>query len=144
MLFRSEGGSQADVREAVEMSLRAHFLPEFLNRIDETIIFHPLDAKDLRQIAQLQIERLRKQLAQHDLKLEVTPAAIDQVAKAGYDPVYGARPLKRVIQQQMQNPLATELLKGELTPETGVRIDYRDGEFIFERMETPQAVATEG
>ena len=139
-----EGGSESDVREAVEMSLRAHFLPEFLNRIDETIVFHPLDAKDLRQIASLQIERLRKQLAQQNLNLEVTPAAIDEVAKAGYDPVYGARPLKRVIQQQMQNPLATELLKGDLTPETGVRIDFRDGEFVFERMEMPESVAAEG
>lgn len=137
-----EGGSQADIREAVETALRGHFLPEFINRIDETIIFHPLDARHLRQIVDLQIERLRKQLAQHDLNLEVTIAALDEIAQVGYDPLYGARPLKRVIQQQIQNPLATELLKGELTSETGVRVDFRDGEFVFQRIETPEPAAT--
>ncbi len=139
-----EGGKESEIREAVETALRAHFLPEFLNRIDETIIFHPLDATHIRQIVKLQIERLRAQLAQHDLSLEVTAAALDEIAAVGYDPTYGARPLKRVIQQQIQNPLATELLKGELTPETGVRVDFRGGEFVFERIEQPEPVEAGG
>ncbi|MEX2560213.1 MAG: ATP-dependent chaperone ClpB, partial [Pirellulales bacterium] len=130
-----EGGSQQQIREAVTAALEARFLPEFLNRIDETIIFHPLNRQHLRRIVELQVERLRKQLAQNDMTLEVTPAALDEIAAAGYDPVYGARPLKRVIQQRIQNPLATEILKGTLSAESGVRVDFRDGEFTFERIE---------
>src|SRR6185437_11631700 len=107
--------------------------------IDEVIVFHPLDAKHLRRIVTIQAERLRKQLMQHDIQLEVTDAALAEIAKLGYDPTYGARPLKRVIQQQIQNPLATEMLKGVLGPDTGVRVDYRDGEFTFERIEEPVA-----
>ncbi|HJT36652.1 MAG TPA: ATP-dependent chaperone ClpB [Pirellulales bacterium] len=131
------GGNQEEIREAVQSALQASFLPEFLNRIDEVIIFHPLDAKHLRQIVKFQVERLRKQLEQHQIELQVTPAALDEIAKLGYDPTYGARPLKRVIQQQIQNPLATEILKGHLGAETGVQVDYRSGEFSFERLAEP-------
>jgi ATP-dependent Clp protease ATP-binding subunit ClpB len=134
-----EGGGQADIDEAVKGALQANFLPEFLNRIDEVIVFHSLDAKHLRQIVTIQVGRLRKQLAQHDIQLEVTEAALEEIARLGYDPTYGARPLKRVVQQQIQNPLATEMLKGTLGPETGVRVDYRHGEFTLERIE--EAVA---
>jgi ATP-dependent Clp protease ATP-binding subunit ClpB len=134
-----EGGHQADIDEAVKAALQVNFLPEFLNRIDEVIVFHPLDAKHLRQIVTIQVGRLRQQLAQHDIQLEITDAALEEIARLGYDPTYGARPLKRVIQQQIQNPLATEMLKGTLGPETGVRVDFRQGEFTFERIE--EAVA---
>jgi ATP-dependent Clp protease ATP-binding subunit ClpB len=127
-----EGGGEDDVREAVKMALQQHFLPEFLNRIDETIVFHPLDAKQIRKIVDVQIARLQKQLAAQDLSLEVTPAALDEIARVGYDPNYGARPLKRVIQQQIANPLATEILKGTFSAESGVRVDYPRGEFTFE------------
>ena len=130
-----EGGSEQEVREAVMATLQTRFLPEFLNRIDETIIFHPLDRTQLHRIVELQIERLRKQLEQNDLELEVTPAAVDAVALEGYDPTFGARPLKRVIQQQILNPLASELLKGQFPPHSGVKVDYVDGEFTFERYE---------
>jgi ATP-dependent Clp protease ATP-binding subunit ClpB len=135
------GGRQAEIDEAVKGALQANFLPEFLNRIDEVIVFHPLSAKDLRQIVTIQVGRLQKQLAQHDVQLEVTEAALEEIARLGYDPTYGARPLKRVIQQQIQNPLATEILKGTLGPETGVRVDYREGEFTFERIEEPVAAS---
>src|SRR5690606_21833105 len=94
-----EGGSQEEIREAVQGALQAHFLPEFLNRIDETIIFHPLDQEQIRKIADLQINRLRKRLEDQEIKLEITPAALDLLATEGYDPTYGARPLQRVIQQ---------------------------------------------
>jgi ATP-dependent Clp protease ATP-binding subunit ClpB len=132
-----QGGRQDDIDEAVKSALQANFLPEFLNRIDEVIVFHPLDAKHLRQIVKIQVGRVQKQLLQHDIQLEVTEAALDEIAQLGYDPTYGARPLKRVIQQQIQNPLATEILKGALGAETGVRVDYRHGEFAFERIEEP-------
>ena len=133
-----EGGGEDDVREAVQSALQSHFLPEFLNRIDETIVFHPLDAKQIRRIVEVQIGRLKKQLAASDLSLEVTPAALDEIARSGYDPTYGARPLKRVIQQRIQNPLATEILKGTFTSESGVRVDCRDGEFTFDSIQQPE------
>jgi ATP-dependent Clp protease ATP-binding subunit ClpB len=128
-----QGGSEAEVREAVNESLRQHFLPEFLNRVDEVIVFHPLKREDIRKIVELQLRRLQRQLEQSNLRFEYTEAAINEIANQGYDPTYGARPLKRVIQQQVQNPLATEMLKGEFPEGSAVRLDYRDGEFVFER-----------
>jgi len=133
-----EGGSEAEIREAVTESLHARFLPEFLNRIDEVIIFHPLGTDQIRKIAELQIRRLQNQLAQSNMRLDVTPAAIDAVAERGYDPTFGARPLKRVIQQRIQNPLALEILKRELPQGARVRVDCMDGEFTFERIEHGQ------
>ncbi len=128
-----EGGSQEEVREAVKASLQERFLPEFLNRIDETIVFHPLNKTQVHRIARLQLESLEKQLAQNGLSLKVTPAALDAVAAEGYDPSYGARPLKRVIQQRIQNPLATELLRANYGEGDTVLVDYADGEFVLSR-----------
>ncbi len=136
----NEGGSEEDIREAVQVSLSQHFLPEFLNRIDETIIFHPLKREQIRKIVQIQIDRLRKQVASTGLELEVTDRALNEIAARGYDPVYGARPLKRVIQQQLQNPLASEILKGEFPPGSIARVDFRDGEFAFEKVVEAEAV----
>jgi len=133
-----EGGSQEEIRDAVLGVLRQNFLPEFLNRIDETIIFHPLDRAQIRKIVGLQVKRLAGQLAQSDMKLVVTDEALDAIAAEGYDPTYGARPLKRVIQQQLQNPLAGEILKGRFGEGVTIRIDYRDGAFTFERSESPE------
>jgi ATP-dependent Clp protease ATP-binding subunit ClpB len=127
-----QGGSEDEMREAVKEALEGRFLPEFLNRIDEVIIFHPLDRAQIRKIVDLQIERLQHQLTQANLQLEVSEEARDAIAERGYDPTYGARPLKRVIQQQIQNPLASEILKGEFPEGSVVRVDYRDGEFTFE------------
>jgi ATP-dependent Clp protease ATP-binding subunit ClpB len=128
-----EGGSEEEVREAVMEALRARMLPEFLNRIDEIILFHPLTAADLRKIVTLQIARLQKQLQEKNIELTVTEAAIDAIAEQGYDPTYGARPLKRVIQQRIQNPLAVEILRQQFTEGAHVTVDYVDGEFTFER-----------
>ncbi len=136
-----EGGSQEEVREAVQGALNTSFLPEFLNRIDETIIFHPLDRPQIRKIAALQVQRLARQLEQHDMQLEVTEEALDAIATEGYDPTFGARPLKRVIQQEIQNPLASEILKGNFGEGTTVRVDYRDGAFTFERVESQEPAA---
>ncbi|HTN77348.1 MAG TPA: AAA family ATPase, partial [Pirellulaceae bacterium] len=126
-----EGGSEEEMRTAVKEALQARFLPEFLNRIDETIIFSPLGRDQIEHIVDLQIKRLEKQLAARELTLHVTPAARAAIAAEGYDPTYGARPLKRVIQQRIQNPLATELLKGSFAEGGHIRVDYRDGEFSF-------------
>lgn len=130
-----EGGSEEQMREAVMETLQTRFLPEFLNRIDEIMIFHPLGQEQIRKIVTLQVSRLRKQLEEKSIHLDVTDAALNAIATEGYDPTYGARPLKRVIQQRIQNPLAVELLKREFGEGSHVRIDYADGEFTFERSE---------
>jgi ATP-dependent Clp protease ATP-binding subunit ClpB len=128
------GGSEQEMRDTVMEALQARFLPEFLNRIDEVIIFHPLQRDQIRKIVKLQIDRLRTQLLQSQIELDVTDAAVDEIAQRGYDPTFGARPLKRVIQQQIQNPLATEILKREFGQGSRVRVDFADGEFTFERL----------
>ncbi len=132
-----EGGSEAEIREAVQGALSSSFLPEFLNRIDETIIFHPLDREQIRKIVELQARHLATQLEQHGMALDVTEAAMDMIAREGYDPTYGARPLKRVIQQQIQNPLATEILKGRFSEGVTVRVDFQEDGFTFECLEQP-------
>jgi ATP-dependent Clp protease ATP-binding subunit ClpB len=131
-----EGGSEEDIREAVQVNLKGVFAPEFLNRVDETIVFHPLRRPEIRRIVDLQVARLKKLLEERDLNLVVTEAARNQIAAMGYDPTYGARPLKRIIQQRLQNPLASEILKGEFPPGATVTIDSRDGDFHFEVGET--------
>jgi ATP-dependent Clp protease ATP-binding subunit ClpB len=130
-----QGGGEDEIREAVNSSLHTRFLPEFLNRIDEIIIFHPLSAPQIRKIVELQIARLRGQLRDKDVELEVTDAAVDAIAEQGYDPIYGARPLKRVIQQRIQNPLAVEILQRPFTEGTRVQVDFRDGQFTFDRLD---------
>lgn len=137
------GGSETELREAVMDELRVRFLPEFLNRVDEVIIFHSLRPQDIRKIVQLQIKRLQKMLEEHHLELEVTTEAIDAIAEQGFDPTYGARPLKRIIQQKIQNPLSVELLKRDFPEGSKIRVDYIDGEFTFERVEQPEP-ATSG
>jgi len=132
-----DGGGEEEIREAVEQTLRARFLPELLNRIDERIIFHPLQRSEIGRIVDLQIAMLGRRLAEQELRLEVTDAARKAVADEGYDPVYGARPLKRVIQNRLANPLATELLKGELAGQAGVRIDFDGDGFLFEPLREP-------
>jgi ATP-dependent Clp protease ATP-binding subunit ClpB len=136
----NEGGSEEDMREALNGALHARFLPEFLNRIDETIIFHPLDRSQVARIVDLQLDRLAKILAKRDLKLEVTQAARNHIATEGYDPVFGARPVKRVIQQSIQNPLATELLKEDYPAGSTVVVDFQDEEFTFRRVDAGEPV----
>ncbi|MFH1268406.1 MAG: ATP-dependent chaperone ClpB [Planctomycetota bacterium] len=134
-----EGGSETEIREAVTESLGTRLLPEFLNRIDEVIIFHPLNAGQIRRIVELEIGRLDRQLAGMNIHLSVTDAALDAIAERGYDPTFGARPLKRVIQQGIQNPLAVELLKRESADGSRIRVDCVEGEFTFERLKSVQA-----
>ncbi|MFM8734879.1 MAG: ATP-dependent chaperone ClpB [Pirellulales bacterium] len=126
-----EGGSEQDVRDAVKDALSARFLPEFLNRIDETIIFHPLDKKHIRRIVEIQVRRLVGQAEKAGITLECSESAVDEIARLGYDPIYGARPLKRVIQQQLQNELARELLAGKFSEGSTVQVDFVQDGFVF-------------
>jgi ATP-dependent Clp protease ATP-binding subunit ClpB len=121
----------SNVRTAEE--LRERFRPEFLNRIDEIVVFEALTREELAEIVDLQLERLRARLAERGLSLELTPAAKEHLAEAGWDPAYGARPLKRAIQRLVENPLALQLLEGGFTEGDTVLVDLRDGELAFER-----------
>jgi ATP-dependent Clp protease ATP-binding subunit ClpB len=111
--------------------LKAKFLPEFLNRIDDIVIFHPLKQSEIRSIVGLQLASLENRLIDNGLKLRVTDAAIDVVAAVGYDPAYGARPLKRVIQREIQNRLATSLLKNDYPEGSTIEVNHDGTEFTF-------------
>jgi len=130
-----------EMRTRVERALREHFRPELLNRIDEIVYFHALDEIDLRQIVNLNAEFLRKMLKDRELDLELSDAARDALAKEGYDPQYGARPLKRTIQRRIQNPLAMQLLQGRFKSGATILVDHRAGEFTFVEKQQVPAVA---
>lgn len=121
-----------EIYRRCQEALRKEFLPEFLNRVDEVIVFEPLDKENLREIVDLQLKRLNEQMEENGYTLELTTAAKDLLAEEGYDPVYGARPLKRVIQQRLQNALANQLLSGEHPQGTKIRVDAHGNEFAFE------------
>ncbi len=120
-----------DIRSAVMDSLHLEFLPEFLNRIDEVIVFKPLSRDDIRQIVDLQLKSLERQLQENNFQLAVSDVARNLLAAEGYDPAFGARPLKRVIQQRLQNELARELLSGQFAEGAVISVDASDGEFTF-------------
>ena len=124
----------SNIRSAEQ--LREHFRPEFLNRIDEIVVFDALGKEQLADIAELQLERLRARLAERKLSLELTDAAKDVLAEAGWDPTYGARPLKRALQRLVENPLAQRLLEGEFAEGDTIRVDAQNGELVFERAPT--------
>lgn len=130
------GQPYEDVKEAVEGELKNYFRPEFLNRIDETVVFHSLDAKNIESIARIQLRTLIARLQKMDLNMEVSEAAIAELAKVGFDPVFGARPLKRAIQQRIENPLSKLLLEGKFPPKSTIPVDVdpiqNPGVFSFE------------
>ncbi|AZI15098.1 ATP-dependent chaperone ClpB [Avibacterium paragallinarum] len=115
------------MKEVVMSVVSQHFRPEFINRIDETVVFHPLDKENIRTIAKIQLKRLEKRMESHGYHLAFTDAALDFIGEIGYDPIYGARPLKRAIQQEVENPLAQQILSGELLPGKTITLDYVDG-----------------
>jgi ATP-dependent Clp protease ATP-binding subunit ClpB len=127
------GSSYDAVKEVVWEEVKNHFRPEFLNRIDEVVVFHSLQSEHIEKIAHIQVQRLAERLQAQEMLLEVTPAALAQLALAGFDPVFGARPLKRAIQQQLENPVAKLILQGKFGPKDVVPVDWRDGHFVFER-----------
>jgi ATP-dependent Clp protease ATP-binding subunit ClpB len=126
------GRDEAEMRRRVLEALSQQFRPEFLNRIDEVIIFHALGMEQLVQIVDIQLQRLQALLNDRKVTLELTDAAKRHLAEEGYDPVYGARPLKRVIQREIQDPLALRLLQGEFGDGDKVTVDFRDGQFVFQ------------
>ena len=121
------------MKTAVLEVVGGHFRPEFINRIDEVVVFHPLGREQIRQIVDIQIDFLRKRLAERDLRLELTNPALDLLGEAGFDPVYGARPLKRAIQQKLENTLAQAILKGEFMPGDSIVVDAAEGNLVLHR-----------
>jgi ATP-dependent Clp protease ATP-binding subunit ClpB len=121
------------VKEVVWEELKQHFRPEFLNRIDEVVVFHALQSQHIEKIAGIQINRLARRMEQQEMRLEVSDAALAELAREGFDPVFGARPLKRSIQQQLENPIAKLILEGKFGPKDVVPVDWREGKFVFER-----------
>ncbi|MGB3392522.1 MAG: ATP-dependent chaperone ClpB [Stenotrophomonas sp.] len=130
---KPSGGPQAymQMKAAVMGVVQAHFRPEFINRLDDIVVFHPLDKQQIRQIARIQMAGLEKRLAERGLKLEVADSAFELLGNVGFDPVYGARPLKRAIQQQLENPLASKILAGEFTSGDSIHVEAGGGQLQF-------------
>ena len=126
----AENMSYDEMKTIVMNVVGQHFRPEFINRIDETVVFHPLDKENIRAIARIQLERLIKRMAERGYEVTVTDAAVDHIGEAGFDPLFGARPLKRAIQQELENTLAQQILSGKLLPNSPVTVDYQDGRIV--------------
>ena len=134
-MMSTQSGSKdyAAIREAVMTVVGQHFRPEFINRIDEAVVFHPLGSTQIRSIARVQSQHVIKRLAERGIAMQFSDAALDKIAEAGYDPVYGARPLKRAIQTMVENPLARRILDGEFANGDTVEVAAKDGELVFQR-----------
>jgi len=131
---RMAGQSPALIKQAVMAEVRKHFRPEFVNRIDEIVVFDALDPKQIQAIARIQLNRLEQRLAAQEMKLVVSDAALAEIGKAGFDPLYGARPLKRAIQQEIENPMAKLVLEGRFGPKDVIPVDFKNGKFTFDRI----------
>ena len=127
-----EDSDPAVVKLAVMAEVRSHFRPEFINRIDEIVVFHGLDEKNIGAIAKIQLHILEQRLHKMEMTLTISDAALQKIAEAGYDPVYGARPLKRAIQQQIENPLSKLILQGRFGPKDSIHVDARGGDLVFD------------
>jgi len=119
------------MKSAVMEVVSQHFRPEFINRVDEVVVFHPLARDQIRGIADIQLGHLRARLAERDLDLKLDEAVLDKLAEAGFDPVYGARPLKRTIQQEVENPLAQQLLEGQFVPGSTILAQLEGDKVVF-------------
>ena len=121
------------IKMAVMGEVKTYFRPEFLNRIDEVVVFHGLGEAHIQSIAKIQIQYLAKRLAAMEMKLDISDTALVEIAKAGFDPVYGARPLKRAIQSQIENPLAKQILEGKFAAKDTINVDVKRGVIVFEK-----------
>ena len=133
-IIQRMGGDDNDyelMKNAVMEVVGNHFRPELINRIDEVVVFHALGQEQIQAIAGIQLERLKARLAEHDLRLELSDDAMAQLAVVGFDPVFGARPLKRAIQSRVENPLAQNLLAGKYLPGTTIHISAEEGKLVF-------------
>jgi len=120
------------MKGSVMEEVGSHFRPEFINRIDDVVVFHPLDRVHIRKIVDIQLSYLHARLADRDIQIHLSDAARDKLADAGFDPVYGARPLKRAIQQQVENPLAQEILQGKFKPGDVIEVGVADDKLDFQ------------
>ena len=127
----TEQGNIERIKDTVMGVVSQHFRPEFINRVDDIVVFHPLDREHVARIAELQFAVLKQRLGEQDLSIDLAPAAVEALVAEGYDPVYGARPLKRVIQKRIENPLAQQILSGEFMPGSCVQVGFLDGSFSF-------------
>jgi ATP-dependent Clp protease ATP-binding subunit ClpB len=131
-LIQQMAGEEPErVKGVVWQEVKQHFRPEFLNRIDEVVIFHALAREQIKGIARIQLQRLEERLGKLELGFEISDEALERIANAGYDPTFGARPLKRYIQAQLENPLAKRLLAGGFVPKQTVKVGVVDSEFVF-------------
>ena len=133
MIQSMAGQDYQVVKLAVMGEVKTHFRPEFVNRIDEIVVFHALDEANIAAIARVQLKSLERRIRAMEMELVVTDAAVAELAKAGFDPVYGARPLKRAIQQSLENPLSKELLEGRFAPKDTIVVDFKGGRFVFDK-----------
>jgi ATP-dependent Clp protease ATP-binding subunit ClpB len=133
-IMQMAGQSSEAIRDAVWVEVKQHFRPEFLNRIDEAVVFHALDMKNIEAIAKIQLAVLAARLEKLEMRLDVSQAALAELAKAGFDPVFGARPLKRAIQQRIENPVSKLILEGRFGPKDVIPVDVNAGVFSFERV----------
>ena len=131
MIQEMSGDDYQVIKLAVMAEVKNYFRPEFINRIDEVVVFHALDEKHIAGIARIQLQYLERRLAQMEMKLEISDAALAEIAQAGFDPVFGARPLKRAIQSEIENPLAREILSGHFMAKDTVRVDAEGGRLVF-------------
>jgi len=139
MIQQMAGDDTQVIKLAVMAEVKNHFRPEFLNRVDEIVVFHALGAAHIKSIAKIQLQYLAKRLAAMEMGLDVTDAALAQIAEAGFDPIYGARPLKRAIQAQIENPLAKEILAGQFAAKDTVLVDAQAGHLVFAKGKVAQA-----
>jgi ATP-dependent Clp protease ATP-binding subunit ClpC len=143
-LRSGEGGSEGDAEEKIEKALKDTFRPEFLNRIDEIIIFSPLSVEQMEEIVDLKMKQVRERLAEHGLNVQLTEAARKWLAQEGYDPAFGARPLQRALQKHVESPLSVKILQGEFSEGETVIVDYSDDEGLtFRRVEDSTPVSIE-
>jgi ATP-dependent Clp protease ATP-binding subunit ClpB len=141
MIQQMQGDDYQVIKLAVLGEVKTQFRPEFVNRIDEIVVFHALDEKHIKSIAKIQLAYLEQRLANMEMKLSVTDAALAKLADAGFDPLYGARPLKRAIQAEIENPLAKAILEGSFGPKDTIVVDCKGGKFSFTRSEAAQSAA---
>ena len=132
----------SDMKDAVMEIVGGHFRPEFINRVDDVVVFHPLGQSQIRSITDIQMQYLKVRLADRDLGLNISDAALDFLGEAGYDPVYGARPLKRAIQTSVENPLAQQILSGRFVPGDTIVIDKSGSELGFEKLVSSEEITS--
>ena len=141
MIQSMAGAEYTAIKAAVMAEVKTQFRPEFINRIDEIVVFHALGEDHIKSIARVQLKVLQARLAKMDYEFEVSDAALSELATTGFDPVYGARPLKRAIQSELENPLAKAILEGRFAPKDAIAVDYRGGKMVFEKKKSVRAAA---